>query len=79
MSRTGTNISYKYNDNGIRTEKNINGVVTKYHLNGDNVTYEDNGTEKIHYTYDSSGNLISMNLNGTDKQRAQICDLVRIA
>ncbi|MBV7273351.1 carbohydrate binding domain-containing protein [Clostridium sp. PL3] len=77
MSKTGINISYKYNDDGVRTEKNINGVVTKYHLNGDNVTYEDNGTDKIHYTYDSSGNLISMNLNGTDKQRAQICDLVR--
>lgn len=72
MSKSGTNISYKYNDQGIRTEKNVNGVVTKYHLNGDDVTYEDNGTDKIYYTYDSSGKLISMNLNGTDKQRAQI-------
>ncbi|MBI6871805.1 RHS repeat-associated core domain-containing protein [Clostridium aciditolerans] len=66
MSKTGTNISYKYNDKGIRTEKSVNGVVTKYHLNGDDVTYEDNGTDKIYYTYDSSGKLISMNLNGTE-------------
>ncbi|WP_243122880.1 RHS repeat-associated core domain-containing protein [Haloimpatiens lingqiaonensis] len=33
---------------------------------GGSVTYEDNGIDKIHYTYDSSGKLISMNLNGAE-------------
>jgi len=42
----------------------VNGVTTKYHLVGDKVTFETNGTDKIYYTYDSSGMLLSMNLNG---------------
>ena len=55
-------ISYKYNDEGIRTEKTVNGVTTTYTLNGDSVLLETTGDEKIHYTYDSSSNLISMNI-----------------
>ena len=59
-------ISYKYNDSGIRTEKTVNGITTKYYLSGDAVTLEDNGTDKIYYTYDADGDLISMNLNGKE-------------
>ncbi|MEA4827263.1 MAG: RHS repeat-associated core domain-containing protein, partial [Clostridium sp.] len=61
----GKDISFKYDVDGIRTEKTVNGVITKYHLSGDRVTFEDNGTDKIYYTYDDS-NLVSMNLNGTE-------------
>ncbi|WP_411681918.1 DNRLRE domain-containing protein [Clostridium thailandense] len=60
------NIIYKYNDAGIRTEKNIDGIITKYYLSGNKVTFEDNGTDRIYYTYDSHDNLISMNLNGVE-------------
>ena len=56
------NISYKYNDNGIRTEKTVNGVKTNYTLSGDSVLLETTNDEKIHYTYDSSNNLVSMNI-----------------
>ncbi|MGY0374140.1 DNRLRE domain-containing protein [Clostridium sp. JNZ J1-5] len=62
----GKDISFKYNVDGIRTEKTVNGVTTKYHLVGDKVTFEDNGTDKIYYTYDDESNLASMNLNGTE-------------
>ena len=62
----GKEISYKYNNSGIRTEKTVNGVTTKYYLSGDGVTLEDNGTDKIYYTYDADGDLISMNLNGKE-------------
>ena len=63
---TSTNLEFKYNDAGIRTEKTVNGVTTKYTLNGDQVIHEDNGTDQIHYTYDANGSLISMNLNGAE-------------
>ena len=56
------NISYKYNDSGIRTEKTVNGATTKYILDGSSVLLESTDNEKIHYTYDSSNNLISMNI-----------------
>ncbi|HBW38388.1 RHS repeat-associated core domain-containing protein [Desulfosporosinus sp. BICA1-9] len=66
MSKGTTNLSFKYNDSGIRTQKTVNGVTTNYYLNGDKVTLEDNGTDKIYYSYDAAGNLVSMNLNGTE-------------
>jgi RHS repeat-associated protein len=40
-------------------KKNINRL-------GDKVILETNGTDTIHYSYDSSGNLVSMNLNGLE-------------
>ena len=66
MSKSGMDVSFKYNDSGIRTQKTVNGVTTNYYLDGDRVTYEDNGTDKIYYTYDASRNLVSMNLNGVE-------------
>ncbi|MGY0374231.1 RHS repeat-associated core domain-containing protein [Clostridium sp. JNZ J1-5] len=66
INGNGKDISFKYNVDGIRTEKTVNGVTTKYHLAGDRVTFEDNGTDKIYYTYDDDSNLVSMNLNGTE-------------
>ena len=62
----GLTINFKYNADGIRTEKMVNGVTTKYHLAGDQVTYETNGADNIYYTYGADGNLISMNLNGAE-------------
>jgi RHS repeat-associated protein len=44
----------------------VNGVTTKYTLFGDKVALETTGPDKIHYSYDASGNLFSMNLNGTE-------------
>jgi YD repeat-containing protein len=37
IKATGKDISYKYNDGGIRTEKTVNGITTKYRLVGDKV------------------------------------------
>ncbi|MDD2235545.1 MAG: hypothetical protein PHV03_11780 [Desulfitobacteriaceae bacterium] len=34
------NASYKYNENGLRTEKTVNGKTHKYTLLGSNVTWE---------------------------------------
>ena len=45
-SKGTTNVTYKYNSDGIRYEKTVNGVVHKYYLNGSTITAEtivDNG------------------------------------
>ena len=57
------NITYKYNDNGIRTEKTVNGVTTKYYLNGSKVIYEKTGDNISYYTYDESGNVLGIKYN----------------
>ncbi|MFZ7121218.1 MAG: RHS repeat-associated core domain-containing protein [Eubacteriaceae bacterium] len=59
-------MTFKYNVDGIRTEKTVNGTTTSYHLLGDKVTFETNGIDEIYYTYDSNSSLISMNLNGSE-------------
>ena len=66
LSNGTQNLSFKYNDAGTRTEKTVNGVTTKYTLFGDRVAFETKGSDKIHYSYDASGNLFFMNLNGTE-------------
>ncbi|MBP1920886.1 RHS repeat-associated core domain-containing protein [Youngiibacter multivorans] len=66
LSNVSTSLSFKYNFDGIRTEKTVNGVTTKYTVFGDKVSFETTGSDKIHYSYDASGNLFSMNMNGTE-------------
>lgn len=65
ITATGKNIQYKYNDNGIRTQKTVNNVTTNYYLNGDKVIYEVTGTNQIYYTYDAEDNLIGFKYNDT--------------
>ncbi len=58
-------ITYKYNDEGIRTEKVVNGIASKYYLEGTKVIYEMTGTNLSYYQYDEQGNIIGMQYNGT--------------
>jgi len=66
MTGNGKNITFTYNENGIRTTKTVDGVTTKYHLIGNSVAFESNGTDNIYYTYGDGNNLVSMNLGGTE-------------
>lgn len=52
---TNLDITYQYNDSGIRTSKTINGITTKYYLDGSNIIFEDRNGETIYYFYDASG------------------------
>ena len=64
-------ISYKYNDQGIRTQKAqgtcSGNVTTDYTLDGDKVLVESrsNGIT-LYFTYDVDGTLLSMNYNGAE-------------
>jgi RHS repeat-associated protein len=66
ITSAGPTISYTYNDSGIRTSKTVGSTTTSYHLNGDKVTYEKTGNVYSYYTYDSNGQLISINYNGNE-------------
>ena len=62
---TGIQYTYKYNDQGIRTEKVVNGVVHKYYLQGEQIIAERYGNNLIKFYYDATG-VCGFNYNGTD-------------
>jgi RHS repeat-associated protein len=64
ISGNGLAATYKYDADGIRTEKTVNGVTTGYTLEGTDVVFETDGTDSIWYSYDGGGSLVSMELNG---------------
>ena len=63
----GTNtFSYKYDDNGIRTEKTVNGVTTHYTTVDGRITGQYDGTNTIYFRYNAENSLVGFNLNGTE-------------
>ena len=56
----GTAITYKYNADGLRTEKTVGSTVHKYEYTGDKLFYEKRGNLEFHYRYDVFGNLASI-------------------
>ena len=45
------NISYKYNQNGIRTSKTINNITTNYYVEGRNIIFEERNGTMLYYLY----------------------------
>lgn len=62
---SGIQYSYKYNDQGIRTEKVVNGVTHKYYLQGEQIIAEKYGSNLIKFYYDTSG-ICGFNYSGKD-------------
>ena len=66
LTDTNLEVSYTYNDAGIRTSKTVNTITTTYQLSGDKVTAEITGNQILYYTYDASGHVVTMNVNGAE-------------
>lgn len=62
---SGIQYSYKYNDQGIRTEKVVNGVTHRYYLQGEKIIAEKYGNNLIKFYYDATG-VCAFNYNGID-------------
>lgn len=60
------NISYTYNEEGIRTSKTAINVRTTFLLDGYNVIEQTDGTTTLHFFYDSNGEVIGFRYNGND-------------
>lgn len=52
------NISYTYDENGIRASKTADGITTKYYLDGTRLIEQSNGTDAIHFNRDRIGEAI---------------------
>ncbi len=59
-SRGLYNLSFTYDDNGIRTSKTVNGVEHVYTLSGRQIVSEAWGNELLIYIYDAQGSPIGM-------------------
>ena len=57
---SGKNISFTYNDEGIRTSKTVNGVTTTYYIQGSQIIAEETNGNMTLYVYDGSGGVIGM-------------------
>ena len=57
------NITYKYNNEGIRTSKVVNGVETEYYLEGTSIIFEKRDNDVIYYIRNGIDNLIGFKYN----------------
>ena len=55
MSKSGSSITYGYNADGKRISKTVNGTTYNYAYLGDTLTDLSWGSNKLHFTYDSTG------------------------
>ena len=55
-----TNMSFTYDDEGIRTSKTVNGVTHTYYLNGSQIVAEQWSDKLLIYLYDAAGSPIGM-------------------
>ena len=63
----GTNTySYKYDDNGIRTEKTVNGITTHYLTVDGRITGQYDGTDTLYFRYNADNSPIGFSLNGEE-------------
>lgn len=65
-SQNGKTYSFKYNPDGLRTQKTDGTVTTDFYWANGNMTYQYDGTNELYFRYDESGAPVSVNINGTD-------------
>ena len=73
----GTAITYKYNADGLRTEKKVGSTVSRYEYTGDKLFYEKRGNLEFHYRYDAFGNIASISrvkADGTSFALYTVCN-----
>ena len=59
-TKGSNNLTFVYNDEGIRTSKTVNGVKHTYYLNGSQIVAEQWADKLLVFTYDASGSPIGM-------------------
>ena len=59
------NVSYSYDEHGIRTQKTVNGTVTNYNYQGSALISQVTGNDTLLFSYDANGNVAAVNYNGT--------------
>ena len=58
--KNGTNLSFTYDSEGIRTSKTVGSITTKYLLNGTQILAQKTGSTTLSFFYDQQGNRVAM-------------------
>ena len=58
--KTGKNITFAYDENGLRTQKTVNGVTTNYYYNGSVLMSLTQGDTSLLFSYDAAGNVVAV-------------------
>ena len=66
MKNGSMDISFTYNDEGIRTSKTVDGVATSYTSINGRITSQSSVTNQMYFRYDKNNSLIGFTLNGTE-------------
>ena len=59
-SKTGTSVTYAYNEDGLRTQKTHNGTTTDYYYNGSVLIGMQSGNITQRFSYDAQGKVVSV-------------------
>ncbi len=65
-SNQSYNVSYKYDDGGIRTSKTVNGVTTEFITSGIQILAQKTGNNILVWQVDGNGETVGFNYNGTE-------------
>lgn len=63
-SQGGMTLSFKYNVDGIRTQKKVNGTATDFFLNGNKILAQKTGNTVTWFYYDQEGTRVAMEHGG---------------
>ena len=63
-TKNGKQLSFGYNESGLRTQKTVNGVATDYLLDGDKIVSQIYNNQQIWFDYDAAGTRHAMSYNG---------------
>ena len=58
--KTGKNITFAYDENGLRTQKTVNNVTTNYYYNGSVLMSMTKGDTSLLFSYDAAGNVVAV-------------------
>ena len=59
-------LTFEYNEDGLRQKKTVNNVDTDYFYNGSVLIGMQQNNDVLRFSYDASGNVVSVDFNGTE-------------
>ena len=66
MEKNNLSVTFRYNEDGIRTEKSVGTSTVKYIEENGTILYQTDGTSTLHFRYNSESDPLSVCIDGTE-------------